>query len=242
LSSAQILWDNWNKYDELDNVYRQGFLKIRAYGYGTELKELIDKFHVETTLMHSARVAMLFSDMMDLWPDYFKGIDKYAALKVALNHDIGELTVGDIVDDGRKEHDDKKDPEFEAVLDHFFKFHDEDYIRYKEIYRDFEEHKTFIGQAMKMIDKLDFLAKLIKMEGQGYDLSNDAGYSTNDLRLADEINRYDFVDIIANHFRHLMYDHDFDKRLIQIAVQFITCGLRSIDRPFFKWWRPTRPY
>ena len=242
MSSAQILWDNWSKYDELDSVYRQGFLKVRAYGFGCELKELIDRFHVESTLTHSGRSAMLFSDMMDLWPAYFEGVDRYTALKVALNHDIGELVVGDVCDDGRKEHDAKRDPEWEAVIEHYFNLPENNYLQCKGIHREFEDLSTFLGQSIKLADKLDFLAKLIKMEGQGYDLSYSDCYSKNDWKLADEINNYEFLDIVANHLRHLMRDNHFDQRLVQIAVQFITCGLRSINRPLFKWWRPERPY
>lgn len=237
MSNAQILWDNWNKYDDLDNVMRQGFLKIRAYGFGGEKQNQIQKYHVESTLVHSGRSAMLFSDMMDLWPSYFEGIDKYTALKVALNHDVGELVVGDVCDDGRKEHEEKKDSEWEAIIDHYYRLREKSYLDCKEIHRQFEDADTFLGQSIKLADKLDFLAKLIKMESQGYDLNNKEFYSKNDLELAKEINCHRFVDIVGNHLRHLMLDYNFDQRLVQIAIQFLTCGLRTIDRPFFKWWR-----
>lgn len=246
MSSAQILWDNWNKYDDLDSVYRQGFLKIKAYGYGDEIENLIDKFHAESTLIHSARTAMFFSDMMDLWPSYFKDVDRYVALKVVLNHDIGELIVGDVCDDGRKAHKDKGQAEWGAVIEHYAKFKDETYLPYKFVHREFEDANTFLGQSIKLADKLDFLAKLIKMESQGYNLNNDEYYSKNDWRLGDEINRYEFIDIVANHLRHIIVRHHFDERLILIAIQFLTCGLKTLDRPFFEWWhvkeRPINRY
>ena len=99
MSSAQILWENWNRYDGLESIYRQGFLKAKVYGYGDEAKSMIDKYHTESVLSHSGRAAMLLSDMMDLWPSYFKEVDKYLVLKTMLNHDIGELVVGDVCDD-----------------------------------------------------------------------------------------------------------------------------------------------
>ena len=237
MSSAQILWDNWSKYDDLDSVMRQGFLKIRAYGYGHEKDAQISKYHAESTLIHSGRSAMLFSDMMDLWPNYFESIDKYTALKVSLNHDIGENVVGDICDDGRAEHEHKKDPEWEAVIEHYSSFREKTYLDCKETHRQFENANTFLGQSIRLADKLDFLAKLIKMESQGYNLDNRRHYSESDLILAKEINCYRFIDIVGNHLRHLMLDYNFDRRLVQIAIQFITCGLRTIDRPFFRWWR-----
>lgn len=238
MSSAQILWDNWYKYDDLDDIYRQGFLKIKAYGYGNKAKKTIKKYHVDSTLTHSGRTAMLFSDMMDLWPSYFKDIDKYLALKVALNHDIGELVVGDVPDDGRKAHELKKDPEWEAIMNHYFNLPDEVYLMCKDIHWQFEEARTFLGQSIKLADKLDFVAKLIRMEGQGYNLNAKAHFSVNDWVLARETGNHNFVDIVANHLRHMMKKNHFDKRLVQIAIGFITCGLDSIYRPFFEWWPP----
>lgn len=183
---------------------------------------------------------MLFSDMMDLWPDYFKDVDKYLALKVALNHDVGELSVGDIVDDGRKEHDDKKDSEWEAVQNHYFNLPEQAYLKCKGIHREFENANTFLGQSIKLVDKLDFIAELIKLNSNGYITTNRKHFTEGDFALCREIACYDLIDGCANHLRHLMHDHDFDKRLVQIAIQFLTCGLKSIDRPFFKWWRSER--
>lgn len=242
MSKAQILWDNWSNYDDLQDVYRQGFLKIKAYGFGAEAIYELDRYNVDSTLTHSGRSAMLFSDMMDLWPSYFKNVDKYIALKVMQNHDIGELVVGDVVDDGRAEHEDKKDPEWDAVATHFSHFPEETYIKCKYVYRDFENSSTFLGQSMKMADKLDFLAKLIKLESQGMVLNNNKHYSENDWKLAKEIGTDNFIDIIGNHLRHLMLDHCYSDKLIQIAIGFMTSGLSTIDRPFFKWWKKPMGY
>ena len=238
LSSAQILWDNWSKHDDLDSVYRQGFLVARVYGFGNEAKPMIDKYHVESVLAHSARVAILLSDMMDLWPTLFEKVDKYAVIKVALNHDIGELLVGDVVDDGRIEHEQKKDPEWEAVQDHYFVFSDQVYLNCKKIHREFEEANTFLGQSIKLADKLDFIAELIKLSGDGYIMTNRKHFTKGDLELCKEIGCYNLIDGCANHLRHLIWNCNFDQRLVQIGIQFLTCGLRTIGRPFFEWWQP----
>lgn len=236
MSNAQILWNNWSKYDDLNNVYRQGFLVARIYGFGKEATSTLEKYHAETTLVHSGRTAMVFSDMMDLWPDYFKDVDKYSALKVALNHDVGELLVGDVVDDGREEHSHKKGPEWEAMQNHYFNLPEQSYLKSKEIHREFENANTFLGQSIKLVDKLDFIAELIKLNSDGYITTNRKYFTKGDLALCEEIGYYDLIDGCANHLRHLMHDYRFDQRLVQIAVQFLTCGLRTIDRPFFKWW------
>ena len=236
MSSAQILWDNWNKYDMLDDVFRQGFIKAGVYGNNRKAKHLIREYHAESTLTHSGRAAMLFSDMMDLWPSYYEGVDKYVALKVALNHDIGELVVGDILDDGRKEHEEKKEPEWSAVIYHYSRLKEGTYLKCKDIHRQFEDASTFLGQSIKLADKLDFLAKLIKLEGAGCNFRKTGYFSKRDWELADEIERYDFVDVVANHLRHMLQDGHYDQRLVCIAEQFLTCALRSAERPFFKWW------
>ena len=240
MSTAQKLWDNWCKYDDLDSVYRQGFLKIRLQGFGPDAKKRLEKNHIETVLAHSARAAMLFSDMMDLYPGIFKdldGADKYAALKVALTHDLGERIVGDVCDDGRKEHELKKGAESEAIAEHYFGTSEEVYLQCASIHRSFENLDTLLGQAIKVADKLDFLAKLIRLHSQGYCMSNKQSYfSKGDIKFAKETRTYNFIDACANHFRHQLRDGHFDQRLQQIAVQFLTCGLSTINRPFFWWW------
>ena len=241
MSSVKILWDNWNKYDMLDSVFRQGFIKVRVYGEDPDIKWLIRKYHAESTLTHSGRAAMLFSDMMDLWPTYYKGVDKYAALKVALNHDIGELIVGDVCDDGCAEHEDKKEPEWGAIVYHYSQFQDENYLKYKDIHQQFEDTSTFLGQSIKLADKLDFVAKLIKLEGEGVKFTKSTYFSEKDWELAKEIHVRNFVDIVANHLRHLLKDGNFDQRLVLIAEEFLACGLASANRPFFNWWhRPMK--
>lgn len=238
MSNAQVLWDNWSKYDDLDSVLRQGFLAARIYGFGDEAIPMIEKYRAETTLVHSGRTAMLFSDMMDLWPAYFKDVDKYMALKVALNHDIGELSVGDVVDDGRIEHEDKKDPEWDAVQNHYFSHQEQTYLNCKNIHREFENVNTFLGQSIKLADKLDFIAELIKLNSDGYITTNRKYFTKGDLALCREIKHYDLIDGCSNHLRRLMHKHDFDQRLVQIAVRFLTCGLATLGRPFFEWWQP----
>lgn len=238
LSKIQTLWNNWNKYDELHNVYRGGFLKVKGYGFGDEEKELIDKYHIDDDAAHSYRVGALFTDMMDLWPSYFKKVDKYKASRIAYTHDIGELSVGDICDDGCKEHDAKKAPEWGAVLNHYINLPEQTYLEYKDLFRQFESAKTFVGQAIKMADKFDFLAKVIKMEGQGYHLDNAEYYGKRDIELAEEIGSYKFIDIIGNSFHHLLViDYRFDQRLVQIGTGLVTCALNSINHPLWKWWR-----
>ena len=242
MSAAQILWDNWNKYDDLDDVIRQGYLKAKIYGYGNEALPMIYRYHVESVLLHSGRATMLLSDIMDLWPTYYENVDKYAVLKTMLNHDIGELAVGDIPDDGREEHDEKKDLEWETTLEHYQNFPEEIYLACKNIHQEFERADTFLGQTIKLADKLDFVAKLIKLESQGYNMEdNRIQFSKNDLMLARETKTRNFTDIVANHLRHLMKEHNFDQRLVEIAIQFLDCELKSMDRPFFKWWKVVRP-
>ena len=160
------------------------------------------------------------------------------ALKVALNHDIGELVVGDVVDDGRKEHDDKKDPEWGAVQNHYFSQPEQTYLSLKSIHRGFENADTFLGQTIKLADKLDFIAELIKLNSDGFITTNRKHFTKGDLALCREIHCYDLIDGCSNHLRHLMHEHDYDQKLFQIAVQFLTCGLKTIGRPFFEWWKP----
>jgi len=235
LSNAQILWDNWSKFDDLDSVYRQGFFKIRAYGCPN--RNIENAVRADSVLTHSSRAAILLSDIMDLWPSYYQDVDKYAALKVMLGHDIAEVAIGDICDDGRKEHEEKKDVERQIVWEHYYNSMSENaYMLYRDIFQEFEQADTLLGQTLKMADKLDFIAKLIKLESQGYKLDNTLFYSDNDLILAEEINDYRFIDVVGNHFRHGMEECNFDQRLVQIAISFITCGLRTINRPFFEWW------
>lgn len=246
MSAIQVLYDNWNEIDELRNVSRQGFLQTKVYGfYGdNEHLELIQRYNVDNDLSHGARVAQMVSDLMDLWPMYYHDVDKACAVRVALNHDIGELVVGDMLDDGCKEHDLKKNPEYQAVDRYFRRMPDEVYYRCMDYYNQFSKSDTFLGQSIRLMDKLDFLGKLIKLEGEGMigKLSNKVNPSKRDLEFALEIDSDDYVDIVARGLLKIFQDDNFDYRLVQIGVSFLTCALREIGRPFYPWWPKEYPH
>lgn len=251
MSAAQNLWDSWVNYAKLHDVFRMGYLCCGVYGYtldsvdvkqkdeeAAELSEQVIKYNTETTDAHSGRMAHLFSDMMEWYPMYFVGIDKYTALKVAIDHDIGEIAVKDVLDDHGQAHEDKKMPEWKAIKRQYRLLPHSSRGALVDCHHQFDESKTFLGQSIRLADKLDFLAGLIFERSKGHyggvDLKTCV--SKYDKLFAEEIGSNDYIDIVARHLLQIFRDDQFDSRLQRIAIDFLTCGLKSIGRPFYPWW------
>lgn len=262
MSAAHRLWQGWEYHAMLQFVVREGFLDWGVYGYipeeqavffdengnpvaiyDTEGKpithrRLIDIYKVEYSDAHGYRVFGLFSDMMELYPMTIITPDKYESLRVAGDHDIGEFAVKDVVDDGKKEHEDKKPAEHKAVKRAFSHLPRHPYNVMMDILHQFETSSTPLGEGIYVADKLDALGQLIYLEGKGFvgSIKNKPNPSPQDLANAAAIGSDNSTDVWAKGFYDNLQERHIAPNLQKIAVDFISEGLKSIKRPFFTWW------
>ena len=265
----QKLWDNAEKFTDLHYEIRSGYRitnvyrdeetgsDISAYMLAFDVKndasipdeernikrkQKIILRHPESVMDHSARVANTMSEIMFAYPDLFQKYSQTAIMKVALCHDIGEATVHDIPDDGSEEHALKEIAEMKAVSEYYSAISDPMRSIIVSYHRQFENLDTFLGQMIKMVDKIDAIARLIMFErydiyGNIYDKEPP---SEQDIRFAKEIGTGNCTDVWARHLYWLFHEkYHFDPSVTKIAEDFLYAGTKSVGRPWFTFWPRT---
>lgn len=265
----QKLWDNAEKFTDLHYEIRNGYRITNVYRdeeTGSDIsahmlafdvkndasipdeerkfkrKQKIILRHPESVMDHSARVANTMSEVMFAYPKLFQKYNQAAIMKVALCHDVGEATVHDIPDDGSEEHALKEVAEAKAVDEYYSPIFDPIHSTIVSYHRQFEKLDTFLGQMIKMIDKVDAIARLIMFErydiyGNVYDKKPP---SKQDIRFAKEIGTGNCTDVWARRLYQLFYEeYHFDSAITKIAEDFLYAGTQSVGRPWFTFWPRT---
>ena len=141
------------KYNQLKNIYRQGWLKVRiGLEHASKCESVAD---------HSFSVALLALTIIERKK---LKLDAFKCLKMGIIHELGEVYAGDYTpyDDITKE--EKHIREKEAILEVLNSLdEDNDYL---EIWEEFEENKTPEAIFIKNIDQLEFL---LQASAYGYD-------------------------------------------------------------------------
>ena len=132
------------QYNQLKNLYRQGYLKVRL---GLEWKD-----KCESVADHSWALAML---AMSIIEKYELDLDMNKCIKLGLIHELGEIYSGDYTPQDNISPKNKHNIERENIkklLDTVSFGND-----FLELWEEFEEEKTPESIFMKELDKLEFL-------------------------------------------------------------------------------------
>ncbi len=141
------------KYNQLKNIYRQGWLKVRI---GLEHAE-----KCESIADHSFSVALLSLTIIE---KYNLKLDVLKCLKMGIIHELGEVYAGDFTpyDNITKEEKHSKEKEaIRKVLETIDENND-----YYEIWEEFEKQETEESKFIKNVDNLEFLLQAC---AYGYD-------------------------------------------------------------------------
>ncbi len=232
---SRILWKNFETFTEISYVMRAGFGTYKFYKIPTG-EEL--HFRAESVAEHSGRMANLLIDIMLLYPGFFHGFDKTRIIKVAICHDFAESVVGDVPDDGSEEHESKLYLEKEFFKNFYSSYPASIQFDLVKLYSDFEQNSSIIGSAIKMVDKMDAIGKLLIFEKNGIrsSIDNLDHPSERDLRYASEIQSKNCTDIWARNLQELFTLNVNMKPLEQIAIDFLKEGCRSAKREWFPFW------
>lgn len=150
------------KYNQLKNIYRQGWLKVRI---GLEHKD-----KCESIADHSFSVALLALTIIE---NNNLKLDTLKCIKMAIIHELGEVYAGDYTPYDNITKEEKHTKEKEAILS-ILKTLDEN-NDYLEIWEEFEKLETDEAKFIKNIDQLEFLLQAC---AYGYD----ANYFEGSLR------------------------------------------------------------
>ena len=141
------------KYNQLKNIYRQGWLKVRI---GLEHKD-----KCESIADHSFSVALLALTIIE--KNNLK-LDTSKCIKMGIVHELGEVYAGDFTPYDNITKEEKHIREKEAilkVLDSLDENND-----FLEIWEEFEKQETEEDEFIKNVDKLEFVLQAC---AYGYD-------------------------------------------------------------------------
>ena len=132
------------KYNQLKNIYRQGWLKVRI---GLEHKE-----KCESIADHSFSVALLALTIIETKK---LNLDVLKCIKMAIIHELGEIYAGDFTpyDNITKEEKHKKEKD---AIKNVLNALDED-NDFFELWEEFEKSETDEAKFIKNVDQLEFL-------------------------------------------------------------------------------------
>lgn len=141
------------KYNQLKNIYRQGWLTVRIG------LEHADK--CESIADHSFSVALLALTIIE---KNKLNLDICKCIKMGIIHELGEVYAGDFTPYDNITKEEKHIKEKEAILNVLDSLNeDNDYL---EIWEEFEKQETAEAKFLKNIDQLEFLLQAC---AYGYD-------------------------------------------------------------------------
>lgn len=141
------------KSNQLKNIYRQGWLKVRI---GIEFKD-----KCESVADHSFSVALLALTIIE---ENQLNLDTLKCMKMAIVHDLGEVYLGDFTPYDNITKTEKHHQERKAILK-ILENLDED-NDFFTIWEEFEKAETPESKLMKSVDSLEFLLQAC---AYGYD-------------------------------------------------------------------------
>lgn len=150
-----------SKDNFLNLLFEIGLLK-KVQRTGWVLKGVKD---VESVAEHTWRVAMIAL----LLAEELK-LDQLKLVKMALVHDLGEVSIGDIKWESGKQvigsRDQKYEDEKKAVQKIFSD--NPNFQEYVDLWEDFEQQNSKEAKVVKLIDKLEMAMQALEYEKEGY--------------------------------------------------------------------------
>lgn len=141
------------KYNQLKNIYRQGWLKVRI---GLEFKD-----KCESVADHSFSVALLTLTIIE---ENQLNLDTLKCMKMAIVHDLGEVYLGDFTPYDNITKTEKYRLERKAILEVLDSLDkDNDFFM---LWEEFEKGESTEANLIKNVDQLEFLLQAC---AYGYD-------------------------------------------------------------------------
>ena len=141
------------KYNQLKNIYRQGWLKVRI---GLEHKD-----KCESIADHSFSVALLALTIIE---KNKLNLDTFKCIKMGIIHELGEVYAGDFTPYDNITKEEKHIKEKEAILKVLETLDENN--DFLELWEEFEKSETDEAKFIKNIDQLEFLLQAC---AYGYD-------------------------------------------------------------------------
>ena len=242
----------WRGYKIISHgafVLRSGFPLMGLASMPDESESVPDIFYRrdESILEHSAKVAYLVSAFVSHFPGFF-GSDKlefddcaselWTVITAALLHDVGELVIGDIPDDGNPMHNSKKDESEQEFFNHQMApaYSLDDFISIRRMFVKFQEHSSTSGQALYCLDKIEAILTLLWLEQyEAYGQITSKPHPTKqDLDFMFLTGTPCATDCWAAHVKLLL--KDIPTRITQHIYELLHVAVIDVRGEWFEWW------
>ena len=237
------IWEAYQTFATTAAVLRKGY-EQSGMTKTTEdnVPNIADSFRRrgESDLEHQAKVAWLALVFLRMF--WVQGnIDIYPFVVVALCHDVGEIKIGDIPDDGNPLHDTKDRAErkvFEEVVDQAFIQPSETRRKHElmELFDNFQNRKV-LGAAIFALDKLEaiLMQLLCEKHGNAGDLKEKENCTGRDKRLMEFTGSSRTSDIWAAHL--CLHIKDFPSWIKIPVLGLLDTAVHDVRGVSFSWWR-----
>lgn len=173
---CQRIWEGYKIYASGASVIRKGFENVGLAVRTDDSLDLAATFYrrSESILEHQAKLAWLASAFISNFPAYFGGerfytvpFDIWMRITVALTHDVGEVEIGDILDDGNPDHDAKDEAELEAFRKILIAYSPTAQYEVLQLFKAFQNKKSHEAMALAALDKAEAILTILLLESKG---------------------------------------------------------------------------
>lgn len=255
-TDAKKVWEAYKMYTETAYVIRTGFQYFgmtQDYSAGW-LKSVSDKFFErgQSAAEHQANVALLCNLFSSNFPCFFDqqsltaqdSQSIWVISMVALLHDVSEVKIGDIPDDGSPEHAAKEEGETQ-IFNRFAElgFIDKDADALKDGFKAFQKKNQYVFNATYVLDKLEAVFTLIFLEKHEC-IGNMKAYK-KPTKLDRELMRVtgttNPVDCLALHFKMICEHYRFSESITEPVYAVLKAAIIDARGEFFNWWEKESP-
>lgn len=246
--NAMKVWNGYKVFADTAFVMRSGYHLYGLSRLHFSVDSSVECFYKrgESILEHQAKMAALYDLFISNFPGYFGGLSELTSNRgrftwflslVSLFHDVGELDIGDIPDDGSKDHAAKDESEFNT----FSNFVELGFVKadadpLKCYFSGFQEHRRDTGRALYALDKLEAVLTLAHLEMKGLSSNIDArsDVTTQDLRYQKFASTSCILDCWAVHLKKSI--DSFPDTIKEPVYAVLKAAMNDVRGKFFDWW------
>lgn len=236
MERSQLVWQKYLYLKRESLVIRSGFGLYGVYAYDPKQPFATDRS--ESDLEHTAGMTALTSLVAMYYPELIRPSEMPLFLMAAQLHEIGEVELGDLPDDGTRDEKHKCRVE-QKVMDRYLKDLPEPYnTELALFFLEFQHRSTRRGRILYCLDKLEavFQGLIYEKEGRGGDWhakERICNFSAQDRQNMAETGSSQLVDIWAVHFMDQIADIPEAPNFLEILGAAV-CDIRG---EWFPWAR-----
>lgn len=200
----------------------------------------------ESVLEHQAKTTWLVIAFRENFGGYF--FDRWCgessafySMSCMLMHDVGEVVVGDIADDGNPEHENKEAAELEVYwrLAETCSFYDASAVYWPALvgpFKEFQKKQSQDGRALYALDKLEAVLMQIFLEGYGVTGHiSEKPYETDLDNYFVQVTGSDkTADTWAAHLKWLL--RDFEDKITEPVFSVMRFAIKDVRGKDYEWW------